>query len=363
MSGIYNAALIDAANRRPAKDKLHKMGGILASSPELMEAVGSNGSGGTSTNAIQNIGPTRPMMAPQPMPMSPQAMPTMQQFAPQPVPMPPPQAPRPPAPAVPTVQQPTSPRSPMGFEPGGPVDIQETPDPNAEKVTFMDAILKSGQGFFQAVMDKFGTGEDAEGVAKDKVKLIADATKSENPAQIADAVMVAAEVTPNAANKQDFAQNVFGLSNVDNIDEINDRIARVAVASSFGKSPDEFAQAVLLGLTNYKQTAAARAGGGADGEKARQEFLYNDVYRQTFTSAMTEDPENPAAANALAREAAVKAAPRAPSAIAGGGGGGGGGGPSAPAGVPVINTQEEYDALPPNTDYVDPNGVPGTKPE
>ena len=75
---------------------------------------------------------------------------------------------------------------------------------------------------------------------------------------------------------------------------------------------------------------------------------------------MTENPENPAAANELARQAAVKAAPRAPSAIAGGGGGGG---PSAPAGVPVINTQEEYDALPPNTDYVDPNGVPGKKPE
>ena len=62
----------------------------------------------------------------------------------------------------------------------------------------------------------------------------------------------------------DFAENVFGLKDVNDIDEINRRIANVAIGGSVAKSPEEFTQAVLLGLQTYKQTAAARAEAKAD---------------------------------------------------------------------------------------------------
>jgi hypothetical protein len=62
----------------------------------------------------------------------------------------------------------------------------------------------------------------------------------------------------------DFAENVFGLKDVNDIDEINRRIANVAIGGSVAKSPEEFTQAVLLGLQAYKQTAAARAEAKAD---------------------------------------------------------------------------------------------------
>ena len=47
------------------------------------------------------------------------------------------------------------------------------------------------------------------------------------------------------------------------IDEINRRIANVAIGSSVGQGPDKFAEAVLFGLQTYKQTASARAAGAA----------------------------------------------------------------------------------------------------
>jgi hypothetical protein len=91
--------------------------------------------------------------------------------------------------------------------------------------------------------------------------------------------MLASEVEPTDENKKDFAANVFGLENVNDIDAINDRIAKVAIASTIGggtQGTDKFARAVLLGLQSYKQTATARAsGGGGDytPERLRQRTI------------------------------------------------------------------------------------------
>jgi hypothetical protein len=144
-------------------------------------------------------------------------------------------------------------------------------------------------------MGKYGSEKAAEEAGQEKRNQVQDAAKTGNTSQIADAVMVAAEVTPNKENKQEFVENVFGLTDVNDIDQINDRIARVAIASSFGKRPDEFAQAVLLGLSSYKKTAASRAGGGGrsgGGMSPLEPFA--DAVRELagkIITATSEDPE------------------------------------------------------------------------
>jgi len=104
--------------------------------------------------------------------------------------------------------------------------------------------------------------------------------------------MLASEVEPTDENKKDFAANVFGLENVNDIDAINDRIAKVAIASTIGggtQGTDKFARAVLLGLQNYKQTAAARSStGGSSMYEAMPR--YGEALPSMIKSIMTKDP-------------------------------------------------------------------------
>ena len=108
MDNVYNRSLFSKSNR-PARQKLQKMGGIMASSPELMEAAQKVGNapdqkmGGAGSSKMANLGPP-------PMPMAP----------PMPMPMPMPSS----------VQMPTPRMKPMGYAPGGEVevvDITKTP--------------------------------------------------------------------------------------------------------------------------------------------------------------------------------------------------------------------------------------------
>ena len=323
--GINNADLF-GASQRSARDKLETMGGIqrnprgiLASSPELMQAAAPR----PMAPAPMTPPPMMPMVQPAlpqvPMqtvvaPMVQQA-PVQQQQAPvqQQASMNPMQR----APAVPTVPQPASPTTPMKFKVAGPVDVTKTP------TKFQLAMSSIGPDIYEKVLGKYGLEEKAEDEAvkkRDKIKKVVE--KTDDPVAIANEVMVASEVEPTDENKKDFAANVFGLENVNDIDAINDRIAKVAIASTIGggtQGTDKFARAVLLGLQNYKQTAVARASGGAGGEKARQEFLYNDVFRKTYETAIEQNPQDPNGALAQARQAAQQAAPAAPSALQGGG--------------------------------------------
>ena len=317
--GINNAALF-GASQRSARSKLDQMAGIkrpsgiLASSPELIQA------------AMPARPPMPPVMqqspasmvgapmAPPPMPAAP-VMPNM--------PMPTTVAPRSlnPMAAGPVVPQPASPNTPMRFKPGGDVDVapQEldiTIPPDKFK-SFLESLNPRGVKF---LAENIGDEAAVAQAAQRKLNNIEAAAKSKDPAQTADQVMVEAGEQPTNAAKIDFAENVFGLEDVNDIDEINRRIANVAIGSSVAKSPDEFAQAVLLGLQAFKQTASARAAGStaAGGEKSRQEYLYKSVFDATYKAALEVDPENAAAALAAARQAAVTAAPNAPSATMGG---------------------------------------------
>lgn len=274
--GINNAGLF-GASQREARSKLDQMAGIkrpsgiLASSPELMRAAM----------------PTP--MAPAPMPMAapaPMAMP----MAPAPAPMPMPTtvsaAPTPaPAPRSlnPMAQAPAGQKPVVKLEDGGflnsllyapkgteaTVSLSETGPINSVAVNIFKTAMDFAQDMDKktggAVTEQFGSIEEAAKEGTRKANIIETATAAtDDPSKVADAVVVAAGEKPTEAAKMDFAENVFGLKDVNDIDEINRRIANVAIGGSVAKSPEEFTQAVLLGLQTYKQTAAARAEAKAD---------------------------------------------------------------------------------------------------
>ena len=277
--GINNAALF-GASQRSARSKLDQMAGIkrpsgiLASSAELMKAA-------MPVNpAPMPMAPARPMpMAPPPAPMAPMAQPSMPNMpmnttvspmAPRPLnPMAAPAAPAA-APAQPVVKLDeggflSRARGAINAIPGKMAEagmfrnLPETPkvDITQEALSFVQQLDKMSNG---AVVEKYGSIEEAARAGIGKANIIESAAAAtDDPSKISDAVIVAAGEKPTDAAKQDFAENVFGMENVNDIDEINRRIANVAIGSSVGKGPDKFAEAVLFGLQTYKQTASARA--------------------------------------------------------------------------------------------------------
>ena len=306
--GINNAGLF-GASQREARSKLDQMAGIkrpsgiLASSPELMRSVA-----GPTMGQPQ---PIMPMAQPMPMaqaPMMPPAMPMPTTVAPAPRSLNP-MAPAPAdaaAPAQPVVKlaeggEPFRPR----FQGDVPATAKMTPtgvDITKTALKFMDDLDKKTDG---AVTKKYGSLEAAEAAADEKMDKIQDAAKTKDPAAIADAAVAAAGEEVTDAAKMDFAENVFGLKDVNDIDEINRRIANVAIGGSVAKSPEEFTQAVLLGLQAYKQTATARAaakrGGGKSGMSPLEPFP--DAVRDLAGKIMTATGEEAAVAIRQAEEA------------------------------------------------------------
>jgi hypothetical protein len=280
--GINNAALFNASQRE-ARGKLEQMAGIkrppsgiLASSPELMQA------------AMPTAPAPRPMAQPMaaPVPMVQPALPQVPMqtavtpMAPAPVQQPVQQA----APAPQPQQQPVMMQEGGLLDTGmfpaavnvagrvgkdlvtiakdadvGPVDIGANPILNP-------VMALQGGAVFKFMMDRFGSEEKVEEEVKKKVAPIEAAIASENPENIAKTVADQAGLPATDEGVKEFASNVFGLDDVNDIDEINRRIADVAMSSAIGKGPDEFAAAILLGLQNYKQTASARAAAAADAE-------------------------------------------------------------------------------------------------
>ena len=267
--GIYNAALF-GASQREARGKLEQMGGIkrpgpsgiLASSPELMQA------------AMPRPMPPmpQPAVAPQPA-MAPQpALPQVpMQTAMAPQPMAQPQAPRPTAPAP---QQPVMMneggllgRIAQDFttierkEDAGPVDI--TKDPITRPITaFQGAMLNLGANMYEAMLGKHGSEEKAEQAALKSRDNIYEAMDTEDESKVGDAVVKEAGLEPTDENKQEFARAVLGID-TDDIGAIDDAIFDTLTAD-VSLSGQKLQQAVLLGLQNYKQTAAARAEAAAD---------------------------------------------------------------------------------------------------
>ena len=308
--GIYNAALF-GASQREARGKLEQMAGIkrppsgiLASSPELMQAA-----------APRAMMPQQPMPAPMPMvqPALPQVPAPTAMTAPvqQPVQQAP--APRPTAPA-PTVPQPAAPTTPMKFQPGGPVAVNEqfrgysemgerlgrkaretgatVVDITQDPMLFLENMDKETGG---AVTEKYGSTEAALEEGRKKANTLEAATEdTKDPKKLTDTVMVLAEVEPTDENKKDFATNVLGLQDVNDIDEINNRIAEVAIYSSIGggtTGTDKLAKALMLGLNNYKQTASARAAAKSGGSSGFEPMpRYGEALPNMVKTIMQNDP-------------------------------------------------------------------------
>jgi len=287
--GINNAALFNASQRE-ARGKLEQMAGIkrppsgiLASSPELMQAAM----------------PTPPAPRPMAQPMA-APVPMVQPALPQ-VPMQTAVTPMAPAPVQQPVQQaapaPQPQQQPVMMQEGGLLDTGMFPaavnvagrvgkdfmtvrkDENAGPVDIgANPILNpvmalQGGAVFKFMMDRFGSEEKVEEEVKKKVAPIEAAIASENPENIAKTVADQAGLPATDEGVKEFASNVFGLDDVNDIDEINRRIADVAMSSAIGKGPDEFAAAILLGLQNYKQTASARAAAAAAADAEGGGFL------------------------------------------------------------------------------------------
>jgi hypothetical protein len=246
MDNVYNRSLF-SKNNRPARQKLQKMGGIMASSPELMEAAQRVGStpnqnmGGAGASKMANLGPP-------PMPMAP------------PMPMPS------------SVQMPTPPVKPMAYEEGGEVeavDITKTPTTSLNNPGFATEFEKylGTTPMLANKLDKaFDSREEAAAEAAKTKDAIDAAIATENTENIVNTVLDQAGMPLNEDSKKEFARSVFGMEDVNDIDEINKRIADVAIGSSIGKGPDAFAEAVILGLGEYKKTATARAAAKSGGK-------------------------------------------------------------------------------------------------
>jgi len=319
--GINNAALF-GASQRSARSKLDQMAGIkrpsgiLASSPELMQAA---------MPAPMPMAPPPVPMAPPPVPMAPMPQPAMPNMPMNTTVAP--MAPRPLNPMVANAAPATAPAQPVvkleegGFlsrtkdainaipgkmaEAGMFRNLPEAPkvDITQDALSFVEQLDKMSNG---AVVEKYGSLEEAARAGIGKANIIESATAAtDDPSKVSDAVLVAAGEKPTDAAKQDFAENVFGMENVNDIDEINRRIANVAIGSSVGKGPDKFAEAVLFGLQTYKQTASARAaaksGGGKSGMSPLEPFP--DAVRDLAGKIMTATGEEASVAIKQAQEA------------------------------------------------------------
>jgi len=292
--GIYNAALF-GASQREARGKLEQMAGIkrpgpsgiLASSPELMQAA---------MPAPRAMMPQQPMPMPAPMPM---AQPVL------------PQVPAPTAMAAAPVQQPVqqapAPRptapapQPAMMQEGGPVDVRKTPTASDPASMFVDTVNALGAGIYDSLLKRYGSPEKAEQAVVGQVNAVQAAVDSGSAENAANTVIDQAGLPVNDESKKEFASTVLNLD-TDDVGEIDDAIFRTLTAD-VTLSGKELQKAVLLGLQNYKQTASARAAAKSGGSGMSPLEPFPDAVRDLAGKIMTATGEDPAVAIQQARDA------------------------------------------------------------
>ena len=292
--GINNAALF-GASQREARGKLEQMAGIkrppngiLASSPELMQAASAM--------------PARPQ--PMPMPMAqpmPATMPMVQPALPQ-VPMQTTVAPMQQAPAPrPTAPAPQPQQQPTMMQEGGPVDVRKAPTASDPASMFVDTINALGAGIYDSLLKRYGSPEKTEQAVVGQVNAVQAAVDSGSAENAANTVIDQAGLPVNDESKKEFASTVLNLD-TDDIGEIDDAIFRTLTAD-VTLSGKELQKAVLLGLQNYKQTASARAAAKSGGSGMSPLEPFPDAVRDLAGKIMTATGEDPAVAIQQARDA------------------------------------------------------------
>ena len=370
LGGINNRELFRASEKpRFARDKIRQMGGIMASSPDLMEAV-------QQSNPAPAPAPTAPSMGAGPMttPIQP-SLPTQ---VPPPAPMAP--APMTPAPA-PTPGQPVNAalagsnptsaalnaqaaRRPMQMKEGGDIDVSKPPVvPKTGGVLLASLAATPGLSMIvPGLVKRFGSEEKAEEELTKKKAALDASVSSGNTENIANTLLDVSDLPINDENKKEFVSNVLGPDKVtDDIDKLNDMMAGIAVqGAGTSGATKEYIQALLYGLNLKRNTATARAKAKADAAGSASDYTPERL-RQRTIEAILKDPDqfdvyneagsvDPAKvqqqADILVRSMQPTPAPT-----------------SAPSSnnLPTISTQQEYDALPSGSEFMQ-NGQKRRKP-
>ena len=137
---------------------------------------------------------------------------------------------------------------------------------------------------FQELYDLYG--EERVDNTMDELEEAAE----DGPERLADLSLEKSGVESTPDNKREFARYVLG-EDINNIDEINQRIYDVAVASSLGKGSDAYAQAVLGGLGAMKRTAEMRGAVAASGSGVRDSMSREDMVISLITQMNQPDTE------------------------------------------------------------------------
>ena len=293
--GINNIDIINAS-QRGARDKLNQMAGIkgspsgiLASSPELIQAV----AGAAPAMPVRATGPATPM-TPAPVPMVQAALPQ--------VPMQTTVAPSQQAPApLPTAPAPQPQQQPTMMQEGGPVDVRKAPTASDPASAFVDTVNALGAGIYDSLLKRYGSPEKTEQAVVGQVNAVQAAVDSGSAENAANTVIDQAGLPVNDESKKEFASTVLNLD-TDDIGEIDDAIFRTLTAD-VTLSGKELQKAVLLGLQNYKQTASARAAAKSGGSGMSPLEPFPDAVRDLAGKIMTATGEDPAVAIQQARDA------------------------------------------------------------
>lgn len=241
MDNVYNRSLFRAKGR-DARNKLARMGGIMASSTELMEAA----------------------MPPQPAPMP--AMPAPRPLAPVPMPMPAP------------VQRPVQ-RPPVKMANGGDPSLYDEYR-NALSKSYsnpMPTAVDIGQdpsAFMQGLKSEAAKIQPEGGVqaVESAVATLQAANATGDQETIKDAITGSVGVENTKAGLEAAAVELTGASPKEaeslSIDELNNRIMAVALNGSLaapGSMAERYAKAMIFGLSQKRDTALARAAAKAGG--------------------------------------------------------------------------------------------------
>ena len=262
LGGINNRELFGASEKpRFARDKIRQMGGIMASSSDLMEAV-------QQSNPAPAPAPTSPSMGAGPMttPIQP-SLPTQ---VPPPAPMAP--APMTPAPApAPTPGQPVNAAlAGMQMKEGGDVDVSKTPVvPKTGGVLLASLAATPGLSMIvPGLVKRFGSEEKAEEELTKKKAALDASVSSGNTENIANTLLDVSDLPINDENKKEFVSNVLGPDKVtDDVDKLNDMMAGIALqGAGTSGATKEYIQALLYGLNLKRNTATARAAAKAGGK-------------------------------------------------------------------------------------------------
>lgn len=280
MDSVYNRSLFQAKSR-DARNKLARMGGIMASSSELMEAAMPQQSAAMPAAPAM---PSAPTGAPMQMPMQQDPMQMyqdpMQQDPMQQDPMyqdpmqmyqPPMQMPM----AAPQQQ------APVMMAEGGDTTLeaymQGTRMPSATKFVPVD-IGQGPMSFLSGLRQEAAKlqPEGGEAVLDDKLATIQAAADTGDQEVLKDAITGSVGVENTKTGLEDAAVELTDTTPDEaqnlSIDELNDRIMAVALNGSLaapGSMAERYAKAMIFGLGQKRETAMARAaaktGGGGSG--------------------------------------------------------------------------------------------------